>query len=181
MVLIFFCIIAANSALTFFGPTLVKEVGFTDPLQIGWIMALIYLCGAAGMILNGRHSDQHKEERMHCGVAALVGALGLAALAVISGSPMLSLVALGVAVVGTMSAIPIFWQLPTLFLSGTAAACGIALINSIANLSGFGTPWVLGVVKSSTGHFTMGLIGVAVIEVMALVLILIFVPKKELH
>ena len=82
-------------------------------------------------------------------------------------------------VVGTMSAIPVFWQLPSLFFSGTAAAGGIALINSIANLAGFGTPWFLGVVKTSTGVFTSGLIVVAIVEAMALVLIILFFPKKQ--
>ena len=61
LILIFFCIIAANSSLTFYGPTLVKEVGFTSPVAVGWIMAAAYLCGAAGMIWNGYHSDLHQE------------------------------------------------------------------------------------------------------------------------
>ncbi len=74
LILIFFCIIAANSSLTFFGPTLVKEVGFTNPLTVGWIMSAAYLCGAAGMIYNGFHSDRHHEARWHCGLAAALGA-----------------------------------------------------------------------------------------------------------
>ena len=53
LILIYFCIIAANSSLTFYGPTMVKEVGFTSPVAVGWIMAAAYLCGAAGMICNG--------------------------------------------------------------------------------------------------------------------------------
>ncbi len=178
LVLIFFCIIAANSSLTFFAPTLVKGLGYTDPQTIGWIMAAIYLIGAAGMILNGRHSDRAKEERLHCGVAAVLGAMGIAAVAAVGNVPALALPALTLAIVGTMSAIPVFWQLPNLFLSGSAAACGIALINSIANLAGFGAPWFLGVIKTSTGNFTTGLVTVAAIEALALVLILAFIPKK---
>ena len=58
LILVFFCVIAANSSLTFFGPSVVKEAGFTDPATIGWIMALSYLCGAIGMVVNGLHSDQ---------------------------------------------------------------------------------------------------------------------------
>jgi D-galactonate transporter len=181
LVLIYFCIIAANSSLTFFGPTLVKGLGFTDPLHIGWIMAVIYLFGAAGMIFNGRHSDHAKEERFHCGIAALAGAIGIAAVAVIGNVPALALPALALAVVGTMSAIPVFWQLPNLFLSGSAAACGIALINSIANLAGFGAPWFLGVIKSTTGEFTSGLLTVAVIEALTLVFIVIFIPLKKVE
>ena len=79
LILIFFCIIAANSSLTFFGPSVVKEVGFTNPATVGWIMALSYLCGAVGMICNGLHSDRSKEARLHCAFAAALGALGLAA------------------------------------------------------------------------------------------------------
>ena len=179
LVLVFFCIIAANSGQTFFGPTLVKELGFTSTIQIGWIMAGIYLLGAIGMILNGRHSDQAKEARLHCGMAALIGAVGILDAAFMTHSTGLALFSLTLWVVGTMSAIPVFWQLPSLFFSGTAAAGGIALINSIANLAGFGTPWFLGVVKTSTGVFTSGLIVVAIIEAMALVLIILFFPKKQ--
>ena len=86
----------------------------------------------------------------------------------------------GSKVLGTMSAIPIFWQLPNLLLTGSAAACGIALINSIANLAGFGAPWFLGVVKTSTGQFTSGLYTVSAIEAVTLVLILAFIPRKKL-
>lgn len=178
MVLIFFCVIAANSSLTFFAPTLVKQLGFTSTMQIGWIMSGIYLLGAAGMILNGRHSDRAKEARLHCGGAALVGAVGLAVVALVGDNAGVALAALAVAVVGTMSAIPVFWQLPNYFLSGTAAAAGIALINSIANLAGFGAPWMLGVVKTNTGSFTSGLLAVAVIEALTLLIILAFIPKR---
>jgi MFS family permease len=180
LVLVYFCIIAANSSLTFFAPTLVKGLGFTDPQTIGWIMAVVYLFGAAGMIINGRHSDHAKEERMHCGLAALAGSIGITAVALIGNVPALALPALTLAVIGTMSAIPVFWQLPNLFLSGSAAACGIALINSVANLAGFGAPWFLGVVKTSTGQFTSGLLTVAAIEAVTLVLILVFIPRKKI-
>ena len=180
LVLVYFCIIAANSSLTFFAPTLVKGLGFTSPQTIGWIMAVIYLIGAAGMIANGRHSDHAKEERLHCGVAALLGSIGIATVALVGNVPMLALPALTLAIVGTMSAIPVFWQLPNLFLSGSAAACGIALINSIANLAGFGAPWFLGVVKTSAGTFAPGLLTIAAIEALTLVFIVVFIRKKKL-
>ena len=178
MILIYFCIIAANSSLTFYGPTLVKEVGFTSPLAIGWIMAAAYLCGAAGMILNGIHSDKHQEARWHCGLAAALGSVSLLVIALLlKTSPLLTLVMLTLAIVGTMSAIPVFWQMPNRFLSGTAAAGGVALINSIANLAGFGAPWMLGIIKTSTGQLTTGLYVVAAFEICATLLILNFVPR----
>lgn len=178
MILIYFCIIAANSSLTFYGPTLVKEVGFASPLAVGWIMAVAYLCGAAGMILNGIHSDRHQEARWHCGLAAALGSVSLLVIALLlKTSPLLTLVMLTLAIVGTMSAIPVFWQMPNRFLSGTAAAAGVALINSIANLAGFGAPWMLGIIKTSTGQLTSGLYVVAAFEICATLLILKFVPR----
>jgi sugar phosphate permease len=177
MILIYFCIIAANSSLTFYGPTLVKEVGFTSPLAVGWIMAAAYLCGAAGMILNGTHSDKQQEARYHCGLAAALGSASLLVIALLlKASPLLTLVMLTLAIVGTMSAIPVFWQMPNRFLSGTAAAGGVALINSVANLAGFGAPWMLGLIKTATGQLTTGLFVVAAFEICATLLILKFVP-----
>jgi MFS family permease len=175
---IFFCIVTANSALTFFGPSVVRDAGFTDPLTVGWIMSAAYLCGGAGMILNGRHSDRTGEARLHCGVSAFVGALAIALTGLLlHGAPVLALVALGVAIVGTMSAIPVFWQIPGRFLAGSAAAAGIALINSVANLAGFGAPTVMGYLREHTGSPATGLWLVAAVEVLALVLILAFVPR----
>jgi len=178
LILIYFCIVAANSSLTFFGPTLVKEVGFSNPLVVGWIMAFAYLCGAAGMIFNGFHSDKKQESRYHCGVAAALGSVSLLVIALMLGQSALAvLIALTLAIVGTMSAIPVFWQMPNRFLSGTAAAAGVALINSIANLAGFGAPWMLGVIKTSTGSLSPGLLIVAAVEICATLLIMAFIPR----
>ncbi|MDP4021722.1 MFS transporter [Methylobacterium sp. NEAU 140] len=175
---IFFCVITANSALTFFGPSVVREAGFTDPLTVGWIMSAAYLCGGAGMILNGRHSDRSGEARLHCGISAFVGAVAIAILGfLVPASPGLAMVALAVAIVGTMSAIPVFWQIPGRFLAGSAAAAGIALINSVANLAGFGAPAVMGYLREHTGSVSTGLWLVAAVEALALVLILAFVPR----
>ena len=156
LIAIYFCIIAANSSLTFYGPTLVKEAGFTSPLVVGWIMAAAYLCGAAGMIFNGFHSDRRRESRFHCGLAAALGAASLVVVALmLKSSAAAVLGGLALAIVGTMSAIPVFWQMPNRFLAGTAAAGGVALINSIANLAGFGAPWMLGLIKTATGSLAL--------------------------
>ncbi|MFC6789002.1 MFS transporter [Methylobacterium komagatae] len=177
---IFFCIITANSALTFYGPSVVRDAGFTDPLTVGWIMSAAYLCGGAGMILNGRHSDRTGEARLHCGVSAFVGALAIALTGfLIASAPLFAMLTLAVAIVGTMSAIPVFWQIPGRFLAGSAAAAGIALINSVANLAGFGAPTVMGYLREHTGSPATGLWLVAGVEALALVLILAFVPRAN--
>jgi len=174
---IFFCIILANSTLTFFGPTIVKEVGFTNPATVGWIMAVAYLFGGAGMILNGRSSDHHVESRYHCGLAALTGAVAMAILGfLVPNVPYLALIALTLAIVGTMSAIPVFWQMPNQFLAGSAAAAGIALINSVANLAGFGAPYAMGVIKDATGSVSLGLWLGAAFEALTVLLIIKFIP-----
>ena len=87
--------------------------------------------------------------------------------------------ALTLAIVGTMSAIPVFWQMPNRFLAGAAAAVGIALINSIANLAGFGAPYMLGAIKTATGLLSPGLFVIAAVEICAAVLILEFIPKNK--
>ena len=82
------------------------------------------------------------------------------------------------AVVGTMSAIPVFWQMPNLVLAGTAAAAGVAFINSIANLAGFAAPYLMGAVKDGTGSLSYGLWIVAAFEALTVVLILYFIPRE---
>jgi len=84
-------------------------------------------------------------------------------------------------IVGTMSAIPVFWQLPGRFLSGTAAAAGIALINSIANLAGAGSPYMMGLIKTATGTQAIGWFIIAGIQLIAVVLVLKFIPKLPAH
>jgi len=177
---IYFCIILANSTLTFWGPTAVRELGFTSPATVGWIMAACYLCGAAGMILIGRSSDRHREARLHSGFAALVGAVAMAALGfLVPHGSYFALVALALAIIGTMSAIPVFWQMPNAFLSGSAAAAGVALINSVANLAGFGAPFAMGVIKDATGLMSPGLWLVALFEAATVLLIIKFIPASN--
>ncbi|WP_342129584.1 MFS transporter [Hydrogenophaga sp. OTU3427] len=180
LVLVYFCIVAANATLNFYGPTLVKELGFTNPATIGWIMSGAFLLGAGAQIYNGSHSDRHREVRWHCAGAALTGVIGMLLVAFAQGgSPALVLTGLVIAVIGTSSAFPVFWQMPNRLLTGAAAAVGIALINSIANLAGFGSPFMLSAVKASTGSLTAGLYIIAAVELLAVLLILCFVPRNS--
>ena len=90
-----------------------------------------------------------------------------------------ALTAMVLALVGTMSAIPVFWQMPNMLLSGGAAAVGVALINSVANLAGFGAPYLMGVIKASTGKVAPGLYLVAIVEALAAVLAIAFVARVQ--
>jgi ACS family tartrate transporter-like MFS transporter len=112
-------------------------------LVVGLLGALPHLSAMVGMILLGAHSDRTGERRGHVAFAALLGAGGWA-LAALTSSPWLGLLGFCLAQTGMMSMLPCFWALPTSFLSGVAAAGGIALINSVANIGGFLGPTILG-------------------------------------
>ncbi|MDR3100966.1 MAG: MFS transporter [Paraburkholderia sp.] len=183
LIAIFFCLLCANSALTFWIPTIIRDSGFGSTFVIGWLAAFAYVFGAAGMILNGARSDRNKEVRWHFAIPAGCGALAMAAMAAMLGlpgvTPAFTLAAMVIALAGTMSAIPVFWQLPNLYLTGSAAAIGVALINSVSNLAGFGAPYVLGLVKSATGSLAPGLYLVAAIELVSAALVIIFIAQAR--
>jgi MFS family permease len=177
---VFFCIIAGNATLVYYGPSLVKEVGFTDIKTLGWIMGGIYACGWGGMVLNGWLSDRRQETRLHTAAAAAIGAVGLLLAAWCVGEKNAAglIVALALSSAGTMGAIPIFWQLPGQYLSGNAIAIGLAVINSVANLAGYFSPQLLGYLKTSTGRYTQGLAGIALVEMLGALLILGFIGTR---
>jgi MFS family permease len=181
LILTFFCIVAGNATLTFYGPSLVKAVGITDITTLGWVLSAIYACGWLGMIGNGWLSDRNHESRWHTAVAAGLGAAGLVLAAVFlnQGSTLGVIFSLALSAAGTMGAIPVFWNLPARFMSGTALVAGLAVINSIANLAGYFAPQVLGSIKASTGNYTGGLYLIAAIEFMAVGLVLFFIKKQQ--
>lgn len=174
---IFFCIVSGNMAIAFWAPTIIRGMGFSNNLTIGFLSSIPYVVGAICMVLNGRHSDKMLERRYHCALGVLVGAAGLAVVAAVPTNPLIAMIALTVAAAGILSAFPVFWEMPLVILTGTAAAGGVALINSIGNLSGFVGPYLIGYFKTLTGQVSGGLYFIAGFEVLAAVLILLFVPK----
>lgn len=179
LALIYFCLVSANPTLGFWLPTIIKGLGVESATVIGLLASFPYIVGVIATILVGRHSDRYLERRYHCGLATLTAAVGLIMIGVLSDSPVLSFLALVVAVAGVLSAFAPFWQMPTMLLTGSAAAGGIALINSLGNLSGFVGPWLVGVLKDLTGTTATGLYAVAGLEVLCTVLILLFVPRVK--
>ncbi|MER6988823.1 MFS transporter [Saccharopolyspora hirsuta] len=181
LVLTLFCIITGNATLSFYGPSLVEATLTVDFSTLGWIMSGIFVLGWLGMIVNGWLSDRMAEARWHTACAAGAGALGLvlAAIALELGSGIGVIVALAVSAAGTMGAIPVFWSLPPQFMSGTALAAGVALINSIANLAGYAAPQFLGSVKDAAGGYSLGLYVIAGVEFIAVLLILAFIKKDS--
>jgi ACS family tartrate transporter-like MFS transporter len=151
--LIYFILLAAGFGLTFFVPDLVQDrTGYTD-FEVGVLSAIPYGFATAAMVIVARRGGGLV-------APALVGAAGTV-LTAYAQSPLLLTIGVTLAAVGILSALPLFWALPTAFLSGTAAAAGIALIAAIGNLGGFVGPAFTGIAEDQTGSFKMPLVVLA--------------------
>jgi MFS transporter, ACS family, tartrate transporter len=146
-------------------PLMLKEYHLST-ISIGWISAIPYLFASAGMILWARYVDEKGRRIVNLAVACLLGGIGLLA-PIISGSLSGAVVGFSVALVGVTAARAIFWTIPTRFLTGVAAAGGLAFINSIATLGGFVGPSMMGWLKQISGSYIVGLSAVAAIMLAA--------------
>ncbi len=152
----------SSYGLVFFLPLIVKGLGVSTD-WIGLVSALPYLCAFVAMIYWGYHSDLHGERTWHVAGAALVAAGGLAACVLIgAGHPVITMIALCIAMMGQQSLVPTFWSLPSAMLTGVAAAGGLAMINAVGNLGGWLGPSVYGMVRDATGSADIGLLCLAV-------------------
>jgi ACS family tartrate transporter-like MFS transporter len=159
--LIYFSPAMATNTFGMFGPKILNShFEGAGAVWIGFLMAVPSLAAMVTMILVGAHSDRTGERRWHVAGPAFVSAVGWVLLGVAPGRE-LALLGLVLAQAGAMSMLAPFWALPTSFLSGAAAAGGIALINSIGNLGGFAGPNVIGQIKDLTGSYTIGAVCVA--------------------
>jgi MFS family permease len=131
-------------------PTLVSDLGIPKGayLQVGAVTAIPWGVAALAMIAVARHSDRTGERRWHATLSLLASAAGLLLLAFAGHAPVLSVVALTLVAIGAMAWLAVFWTLPTAFLSGVAAAGGIAWINALSQLGGFVGPDMLGRIRS---------------------------------
>jgi MFS transporter, ACS family, tartrate transporter len=158
-----FGIAYSTYGIVYFLPQIVKQFGLTN-MQTGFVSAIPFLVAALGMIWYGQRSDRVLERRSHCAIAFMLCAIGLVATSLLP-SPTLRLIALCVAAFGAWSTLPVFWAMPTAFLSGAAAAAGVAYINSIANIAGFVGPFIMGWIKDATGSFDGGLLVIASVTI----------------
>src|SRR5262249_51068822 len=161
---IYFGFVASLYGMQFWLPQIVKAFGLTNA-QTGFVTAIPYAFGTLAMILWARHSDATRERVFHVGAPLLLTALALGVSSYIT-DPTMTMVVLTVAAIGVFCTFAVFWTLPTAWLSGTAAAGAIALINSIGNLAGFGGPYLIGWVKESTGSPSTGLLVLAILPLL---------------
>jgi ACS family tartrate transporter-like MFS transporter len=157
-----FSVVYTSLAIGIYGlslwmPQLIKGMGVKDSFEIGLIMAVPYLIATFCMVAWSRHSDKTGERVFHCAGALALAAVGMVSSAFI-GSPVLAMAALTFAAIGMYCSQPCFWAMPTSYLTGVAAAGGIAFINSVGNLGGFVGPFMVGWLKDNAGGFQAGLI-----------------------
>ncbi|MGZ5794675.1 MAG: MFS transporter [Croceibacterium sp.] len=139
-----------SNVLNFWMPTLVQDFGISKKayLEVGLVTAIPWGVAAVAMVLIARHSDHTGERRWHATLSLLVSAIGLLLLAFVGHAPILSVVALSLVAIGAMAWLAVFWTLPAAFLSGAAAAAGIAWINALSQLGGFVGPDMLGRIRA---------------------------------
>ena len=172
LALLYFCIVVGLYGIGFWMPQVIQAFGRT-PLQIGFLTAIPYLFAAIGMVLWGRHSDATGERIWHIAIPLIVGGAAFAWSA--ASLPLsLTMVALTFATLGIYCAIGTFWSLPTAILTGTGAAAGLALINSVGNLGGLVGPTIVGVMKQGSGDFMGALLFLAGALVLGAAIALLF-------
>jgi len=177
---IYFSCAMGQYALTFWMPTFVKTAGVKSVLNIGLITAIPYLATAATMVLLGASADRRLERRWHLAIPMVAGAAGLVLSVEASLHTVLAILFLSIAAAGVIASAPLFWSLPTAFLSGAAAAAGIAVVNSVGNLAGFVSPYMLGWLKDLTHGDRAGMYCLALVTVAGAATVLA-VPAKMVN
>jgi ACS family tartrate transporter-like MFS transporter len=172
---LYFLAIAAELGPVFFGPVLVKDALHIGSTGVGLVIGAIGLAGVAGMLLNGAHSDRTEERIAHAAIPMLLMTVGFA-MSALAHQGVLIVLGLVLISIGVNAFLPVFWCVPSTLLTGSAAAGGIALINSIGNLGGFFAPNILGFGKVATGSYTNGLL---LLGGLALVAGLMMIPVRR--
>ncbi|MED7820290.1 MULTISPECIES: MFS transporter [unclassified Francisella] len=177
--LIYFCGITGLYAISFYLPTLIEDSGVTNIFMIGLISAIPYIFAVIVMIAVGASSDYFKERKYHLIGVSAMAAIGFVGIGLFGGNTYISLVFMSLATAGILTLIPLFWSLPAAILSGMAAAIAIAIINSVGNLSGFVTPYLVGYIIDSTASISLALYMVAAVVLIGAILIYIFLTKTS--
>jgi MFS family permease len=175
---VYFTLVIGLYGVTFWLPTIITAFGIKGYSGVGLITAIPYSVSVVGMILLSRSSDRTGERRLHYVFNVTVGAIGLILSGIFSTNPVLSVVFLSIATLGIIGSIPLFWPIPTAFLTGTAAAAGIGIVNSVGNLGGYIGPNVPIWVKAISADPSAALYAIAGILFIGALLILLFIPES---
>ena len=175
----YFCIVIAFYGITFFLPQIVQSMSSLGSATIVLLTAIPYVAATIGLVVVGSRSDRTRERRWHVAIPCLIGAAGFVLTVLTPATPAIALTTLSIAAFGIWGTLGPFWAIPTALLRGTAAAGGIALVNSIGNVGGFVGPYLMGWIRDATGGFTAGLLTLAAILVLGAAIVLRLEQPKE--
>lgn len=161
LIVLFFGVVFGAYGLGMWLPTIVKSMGDFSNSTTGWLVALPNLCAALVMLPWERAARKQGNIPLQIGITLTITALSLIAAVAAQGTPILALAALCVGMSALFSTTPLFWSLPPMVLTGTAAAAGLAFINSVGNLAGFAGPYAIGWISETTGSAIWGLLLIA--------------------
>lgn len=175
LALVYLCGVLGFYAINFWMPTIIQELGIDkkDYLKVGLWSFIPWGVAAIAMVVVGSHSDRTGERRWHAAGGLLVAVVGLLMLAMVGKQVGLAIFALTLVCAGILSWVATFWSLPTAFLSGTAAAAGIAWINSVGNLGGHFGPMLIGYLRTTTGKTESAFYMIAGLAVLGALIILL--------
>lgn len=179
MSLIYFAYFCSLNTILLWSPTLLRSVGLKTVTAIGWWSGLISLISTIGMVVVGSSSDRMMERRWHVALCGITAAVCFLLLPLVSQNPGLTIALLMVASVGIFSVLSLFWTIPSAYLGGSAMAGGIALISSIGYLGAVVSPTLVGWIKVKTGSLYIALSTIALMLILAMLLLLIFVPATK--
>jgi ACS family tartrate transporter-like MFS transporter len=174
LALAYFCTVTGSYGIEFFMPSILKSWYNMDMSKLTWLIMLPPFVAMCGQLIAGWSSDHFKERRWHAVLPIIMGSAALGVMPHTQGHLPLTMVCLMLAFAGFKSYMPAFWALPSMFLTESAAAGSIGLINSIGNLGGFLGPTVLGSVEKLTGSFVGGLYYLCVSMLVAATIIFSF-------
>jgi ACS family tartrate transporter-like MFS transporter len=166
-------IVTASLGMLIFAPQIIKSLGATSNMAVGWLTMIPYLCAAVSLVAWGWVSDRMNERRWNLFLTCVLSTAGLVIAAATMGT-WWAMLGMTIATCGFYGSKGPFWAMPPMFLTGPAAAAAIAWINSIGNLGGFFGPWYVGWMKDVTGSYAGGLYGLALLGFISAVVCALF-------
>jgi len=175
--IIFLLVAAGFYGYSFWAPLVIKSLTGLSNFKVGLVLGAISAITILGMLLNSYHSDHTGERAVHIAVPLFVMAIGLVGCALLC-QPVLAIIALALVPLGHCASYGPFWSMPTQFLTGPAAAAGIALVTMIANVGGFAGPALIGILKTRTGTHTDAFLLLGALAIIATLLALRIDPGR---
>ncbi|WP_347455189.1 MFS transporter [Acinetobacter thermotolerans] len=176
-----FAAYCGSYGFNFWLPTMIKEMGITDIAHISFYAVIPFSLAAVGMITVGRSSDKRRERRWHYTLSMLFGAAMMCLAAFWTGDMITRLIILGLAGFGFSGGVVVAWSLPAAYLEGKTTAAGIAMVSTLATMSGLFAPWIIGVMREITGTNEAALLSIAAVMVLAALIMVFLIPAKAVY